>query len=215
MIAAVSRTWPPQAKMTQCAKISGLCFLMIYWQIKITIKIIMMVMMNDDISIIYLLKAVNWFNWPRDGDTEFGWGRVEKSKPIHYLVLVSQDTLCHLFSNQKSVAKCPFGVFFCKDQKYSHMCRCMHTLDSPLILPLDHHWVETICSQVVVLDNSDKMLTACYRTRPSMHGWWANAVQTAEIRKSLKKTESLNLSARGVPTGIFPKTTCPQRWYSP
>ena len=21
--------------------------------------------------------------------------------------------------------------FFCKDQKYSHMCRCMHTLDSP------------------------------------------------------------------------------------
>ena len=95
--------------------------------------------------------------------------------------------------------------FFCKDQKYSHMCRCMHTLDSPLILPLDHHWVETICSQVVVLDNSDQMLTACYRTRPSMHGWWANDGQTAEIRKSLKKTESLNLSARGVPPGIFPK----------
>ena len=62
-------------------------------------------------------------------------------------------------------------IFFCKDQKYSHMCRCMHTLDSPLILPLDHHWVETICSQVVVLDNSDEYLTACYRTRPSMHGW--------------------------------------------
>ena len=96
-------------------------------------------------------------------------------------------------------------IFFCKDQKYSHMCRCMHTLDSPLILPLDHHWVETICSQVVVLDNSDKYLTACYRTRPSMHGWWANDGQTAEIRKSLKKTESLNLSARGVPPGIFPK----------
>ena len=93
-------------------------------------------------------------------------------------------------------------IFFCKDQKYSHMCRCMHTLDSPhlAIIGLKQFalrsscWTTlTKCWQLVI-----GLGLQCMDGEPTM-------VKLLRLEKAWKKTESLNLSARGVPPGIFPK----------